>query len=566
MLGFALASLLLTLGFGYLIYKQQHDMLYQSSREGASSLAHALSISGTSWVLANDLVGLQEVVQGFTRTVDLQRAYFLSERGEVLASTNPQEIGYFVKDKVSLDMLRSSARDQIVLIDQSHLVVVAHPVLSGGRLLGWVRVEMTRDSIRANLAALTWAWGAFIAIAVLVVSGVAMMLASGLTQGLNHLMGVATEVERGREELRSDIGRDDEIGVLARHLNRMLDAIEHQKGLRGMAENALQESHDDLQLLLDSMAEGAYGVDVQGCCTFVNRSFLHLLGYQSANEVLGRHIHDLIHHTRADGSPYPDAECKMYLAFRNRQLVNIDDEVFWRKDGSSFPVSYSSFPIVKHGEVTGAIATFADISERKKTEEKIRNLAFYDTLTKLPNRYLLHDRLGQAMFASHRSGRYGALMFIDLDNFKPLNDRHGHDAGDRLLAEAARRLSLCVRESDTVARFGGDEFVVILSELSKDRSDSYAQAEAVAEKIRVQLAEPYTLSVNHQDEMPPVNVEHRCTSSIGVVLFSRYIYHQDEILKWADIAMYQAKESGRNQVRFIDAEAHGMPPSPHEKI
>ena len=189
------------------------------------------------------------------------------------------------------------------------------------------------------------------------------------------------------------------------------------------------------------------------------------------------------------------------------------------------------------------------IIERHRSEEMIRNLAFFDTLTALPNRRLLADRLNLAMALSKRSGRYGALMFLDLDDFKPLNDTHGHAVGDLLLIQVAQRLSICVREIDTVGRFGGDEFVVMLSELDTDRAESIDQARRVAEKIRLALSEPYVLALNHPGA-PDERVEHRCSASIGVVLFYNHEASLDEIVKWADMAMYRAKEAGRNCVFF----------------
>jgi diguanylate cyclase (GGDEF)-like protein/PAS domain S-box-containing protein len=204
------------------------------------------------------------------------------------------------------------------------------------------------------------------------------------------------------------------------------------------------------------------------------------------------------------------------------------------------------------GELQGGIGTVQDITERKQMEEQVRQLAFYDALTRLPNRHLLNDRLSQTITASKRSGCYGALMFLDLDNFKPLNDTHGHIVGDLLLAEVAQRITNCVRELDTVARFGGDEFVVILNELETDRAESSAEALVVAEKIRAALSEPYLLNVR-QDEKAVITVRHQCGASIGVIVFSGHQGNQDDILKWADTAMYQAKVAGRNLIRFYDS-------------
>ncbi len=205
------------------------------------------------------------------------------------------------------------------------------------------------------------------------------------------------------------------------------------------------------------------------------------------------------------------------------------------------------------GKASYVVVVSRDITERKIAEEKIQNLAFHDALTGLPNRRLLSDRLIQTMAASKRGGHFAALMFIDLDNFKPLNDEHGHAAGDLLLQEVASRITGCVREVDTVSRFGGDEFVVLLSELDEDHAKSALEAGIVAEKIRVALSEPYVLSMRQQGRIE-TTVTHRCTSSIGVVLFIDHEISADDVLRRADLAMYRAKDSGRNAIRFFDSD------------
>ncbi|MBI4809680.1 MAG: sensor domain-containing diguanylate cyclase [Nitrosomonadales bacterium] len=320
---------------------------------------------------------------------------------------------------------------------------------------------------------------------------------------------------------------------------------------RKQAEFDLRESHEKLDLLLNSMAEGAYGVDTDGMCTFVNKSFMQILGFESTKEIIGKHIHGLIHHSHADGRPYPATECRMYAAYQRHQDIHVSDEVFWRKDGTSIPVEYWSKPILRDDVVVGAIATFLDITERKKQEALVRELAFHDPLTQLPNRRLLDDRLNQSLAASKRSERYGAVMYIDLDNFKPLNDSHGHAVGDLLLVEVARRLTSCLRAVDTVARIGGDEFVVLVSELSKEKTEATGLAMAISEKIRVALAAPYLLNPEAEDRKE-TQIEHHCTSSIGVSLFINRDANHNEILKQSDAAMYQAKEAGRNRVRFYE--------------
>ena len=222
-----------------------------------------------------------------------------------------------------------------------------------------------------------------------------------------------------------------------------------------------------------------------------------------------------------------------------------------RKNGEEFPCWLTISTVVDaNDEVTHYVGAFSDITSYKQAEEKIHNLAFYDSLTGLPNRRLLIDRIALANASSVRNKNYGALMFLDLDNFKILNDTRGHELGDHLLVEVARRLQACVREKDTVARLGGDEFVIMLDDLDEESRQAIAQAETVAEKLLGSLAEPYQLLATAQGA--PISIEHRCTGSIGITLFHFHEDSVDEMLKRADAAMYQAKAAGRNTIRFFD--------------
>lgn len=214
-----------------------------------------------------------------------------------------------------------------------------------------------------------------------------------------------------------------------------------------------------------------------------------------------------------------------------------------RKNGEVYP-KWLTISSVKDedGTVTHYVGTHFDISERKQAEEKIRELAYFDQLTELPNRTLLLDRLKQVMAASDRGGSYGALLFIDLDNFKTLNDTLGHGVGDKLLKQVAQRLTQCVREVDTVARLGGDEFVVILANLGANEKNAAIITETVAEKILAVLNQSYRLG----------DVAHHSTASIGAALFKGSSISTDDLMKQADLTMYKAKEAGRNTVRFFD--------------
>lgn len=198
-----------------------------------------------------------------------------------------------------------------------------------------------------------------------------------------------------------------------------------------------------------------------------------------------------------------------------------------------------------------------DIQDRVEMESQIRSLAYHDSLTQLPNRVLMRDRLKQALASHKRLPRYGALMFLDLDHFKPVNDAHGHIAGDLVLIEVAQRLMRCVRETDTVARFGGDEFVVMLADLHEDRPTSLAQARNVADKVLRSLSEPYYLNLPQEDGSVR-HVMHECGASIGLLLFHSEAGSEDRLLQRADSAMYRAKEAGRQTIVLAEPQPGDM--------
>ncbi len=322
-----------------------------------------------------------------------------------------------------------------------------------------------------------------------------------------------------------------------------------------LARNAVlqQNNHRELSIAAATFEsqEGVMITDTNKVIIKINHSFTEITGYTS-EEAVGK-------------TPAMLASGRQDEEFYRRMWETIKHEKSWRgeiwnkrKNGEIYPEQLTITSIFDvDGQLVNYVGIFSDITQRKSTEEEIHNLAFYDPLTKLPNRRLLNERLGHAMAASKRDGYYGALMFLDMDNFKQLNDTLGHAMGDLLLMEVARRITSCVREVDTVARFGGDEFVVMLSELDVDKTESTAQADIVAEKIRSILVDPYVLTIKHEG-CPTATVEHRCSSSIGVVLFVGHSASTEEIFKWADIAMYQAKSDGRNLIRFFDPQSSNI--------
>ena len=431
---------------------------------------------------------------------------------------------------------------------------------------------------------------------------------------------------------------------------------------RMTAELARQDNEELLHLLMSATAEGIYGVDINGLCIFINPAGLKMLGYEREDEILGKSIHEMIHHSHTDGSPYPKDQCAVKLATARGASDHSENDMHWRKDGSGFPVEYWSHPIYKTGKIVGAVVTFIDITERMKTLEKlkyqaqvidqvrdsivatdlkgnvtswnkgaerlfgyteefmlgrnialiypkdelsvltaliaklqdhgthetearmlrkdgtdfhanlslsmlydennmpigmagylvditerklsektIKHQAYHDKLTGLPNRWLLQDRIAQSIAISSRDNRCGALMFLDLDRFKKINDTLGHEFGDEVLLVIANRLSALVREGDTLARLGGDEFVMLLTTLH-----GVSEASDVAKRILHEIKQP--IQVRGRDV--------HLGGSIGIAGYPDHGKDSDTLLKHADFAMYHAKEKGGDNYQFYTAEIH----------
>ncbi|WP_051321310.1 EAL domain-containing protein [Chrysiogenes arsenatis] len=282
--------------------------------------------------------------------------------------------------------------------------------------------------------------------------------------------------------------------------------------------------------------EGMVVTDANGVILRVNNAFTTLTGYP-ADEVIG-HTPALLQSGIHDKAFYRQMWCM--LAEEKGWHGEIWNK---RKDGEVYPEWLTISAVMdEQGEVTNYVGAFTDITQRKAAEEQIHQLAFFDPLTGLPNRRLLMRELEHAIATSSRKKHYNALLFMDLDKFKNLNDTKGHDVGDMLLCEVAKRLKKCVRKGDTVARLGGDEFVVLSEGLSEDIERAAKQGEVVAEKLRRAVNKPYNLN----------GFEYVSSPSIGICLFRGDSDSVDDVLKRADVAMYQAKASGRNAVRFFD--------------
>jgi diguanylate cyclase (GGDEF)-like protein/PAS domain S-box-containing protein len=299
----------------------------------------------------------------------------------------------------------------------------------------------------------------------------------------------------------------------------------------------LEDERARLRALLETIPDLIWLKDTAGVYGFCNPMFERFFGAREA-EIMGKTDYHFVDKELADFFRAHDQKA----IDAGKPSIN-EEWVTFADDGHRALLETTKVPLRDaNGVVVGVLGVSRDITERKNAEEQIRNLAFFDPLTQLPNRRLLLDRMQQALASSARSGREGALLFIDVDHFKTLNDTLGHDKGDVLLQEVARRIAACIREGDTVARLGGDEFVVMLEDLSAQRSDAAMQAEVVGEKILLSLRQAYDLC----------GQDYRCSASIGITLFDAPQSGIEDLMKRADLAMYQAKAAGRNAWRFFD--------------
>jgi len=315
---------------------------------------------------------------------------------------------------------------------------------------------------------------------------------------------------------------------------------------RKRAEDALQEHRAFSQLIAENIGDFVAILDRNGRRLYNSPSYRRFFG--GVRDLRGTDSFAEIH---------PDDRERVKRVFAETVRSGVGVQTDYRLligDGSVRDLEARG-SVIKDtdGRVVRVVVVSHDVSERKRLEAQVLQMAFHDELTGLPNRRLLDDRLSQGMAACARSGGHGAVMYLDLDGFKAINDGYGHAAGDFLLMEVAQRLRNCVREIDTVARVGGDEFVVLISELDVDPAASLAQALLIAEKMHSALAVPYTLASRHEGQT--LAVEQRCTASIGVALFAGHQISPDEALVRADAAMYQAKAAGQNVIRVYSLPA-----------
>ncbi len=364
-----------------------------------------------------------------------------------------------------------------------------------------------------------------------------ILITRRLLKPMHTLLQTTDALSSGDLTKRIDIVRNDEIGQISESFNKVADEMQFMvNNLEATVKERTEElqkaistsdeNKNQLQLILDSAAEAIYGVDMYGNCTFCNISCIKMLGYNNQSELLGKNMHWQIHHTRRDGNPLPSEECKINKAFKQGQGTHVDDEVFWRADGSNFPVEYYSYPQEKNGDIIGAVITFMDVSERKQKEAEIQYLNCYDTLTGLHNRRYFEDNRAKIDTPDNLPL---SVIFADINGLKMTNDIFGHSAGDELIKKSSEILQQVCRQNDVVARVGGDEFIILLPNTTGEN------AERILSRIKSEFTTGCVQAI-------------KCSISLGLDTKQSPDQSLDEIMANAENAMYKEKTMNRKSI------------------
>lgn len=357
-----------------------------------------------------------------------------------------------------------------------------------------------------------------------------------------------SEVKHGSEYVKIETIGSAEIAGLSNQFNILLKVIQtHNQDLEEKIKERtilLKENEDKLNTILNSVEGYIYIKNKEYKYTYVNKHVCELFN-MTYDEIIGKDDSAFLNKESVNAIVLNDKK-----VFEKNETIKEEETRIGLNNEKKVFLSVKSPLVKKDGSVYALCGISTDITQRKSIEERNHYLAFYDVLTDLPNRRLFYDRLKQAMAAGKRSNMYGAVMFLDIDNFKPLNDTYGHDIGDLLLMEVASRMRKQIREIDTVARFGGDEFIVLLGSLDLDKESSAENAMRIAQKISTEIAKVYKLNVSETDVKKII--EYNCSASIGVALFKGESICKEALLIQADKRMYLAKKLGKNQISYFD--------------
>ncbi|MCB1800635.1 MAG: EAL domain-containing protein [Gammaproteobacteria bacterium] len=670
-LGIALVHAILMTIFVFDLVHRQRDFLVEESGKQAIALAEALAANGTSWILANDFIGMEEVINSQRHYPGLRYAMFTDLNGQVLAYTDRSQVGRYLDDPVSRRLLRPALPAQpLTLIDDQDLVDVAHPVVIQGKSIGWARVGVSRAGIAGNLQLVTFNGLVYTALAIIVGILFAWLMARSMTSDIRRLVSFADAIRAGERKIQFALDRRDELGDLSRDINRMLETLVDRENELISVHARVERNERRLHYALEGSSDGLWDWDLRTGEVYLSPRWKGMLGYRddelpsafstwqqllhpddapAAEASLKKYLadredtfevlHRMRHHNGAwhwilsrgkalrdeHGKPFrmvgthvdvtDQKELEQSLVReRKRALVTLrsigDGVITTLADGSvdylnpvaeeltgwsldeargrpidavfpiidettrqprdnpvercmhaarviamdsdtllinrhdrEIPIEDSAAPIRNEdNQVVGAVLVFHDATTSRQMQRQIEHQALHDDLTGLWSRRAFDNKLAEVTEAAMRGKGRHILVYIDLDQFKVVNDTVGHLAGDELLKQVATYLQTGIRDADMLARLGGDEFGLLLIGCDLEHGMR------VAENLRNRLEE-FRFTWNEQS--------FQISASFGVAVIDADL-HDPKALSLADLACYGAKEQGRNRIHVYHPDDHDL--------
>jgi len=538
-LGIALLHALLMSIFVVDLVNRQHDFLMEESLGYTNGTAKTLAANSVPWVLSNDLAGLEEIIQAQAKQPNFEFAMITDAHGKILAYHHKaQASGSLVGQRIEIDTLNAALNlptETAIFKDNNQHIDLAVPIKVKGTLIGWARIDMSRKQINDSITFITIEGVLYTLFAISIGTFFAWRMGGNLTQGIYKLINATQRVAAGERQVDVSLNRQDELQTLSDNFQTMLNSLNRK-------ESELSSEKERLQITLKSIGDGVITTDKNGLITYLNPVAERLTGWGNA-AAQNIHIEKVfcIYHE----SSMEPAENPALKSIKHRKIFGLANHtVLLNRSGEKISIEDSGAPIVDvTGQVLGSVLVFHDATEARSLKKRLTWQAMHDSLTRLKNRQAFENALDELIEKNaQNSNLQHTLIYIDLDQFKIVNDTVGHSAGDELLKQVANIIHEQVRNTDLLARIGGDEFAILLENCPIE------SAEQVAEKIRSAV---YKHRFLWEDRVFDIG------TSIGIAKLQGSI-NKAEAMSQADVACYIAKQNGRNRVHTFKTDDQSL--------
>lgn len=504
----------------------------------SKTLAHTLAVNAPSWLLSRDVNALNELLVGMNSVENLKLAMFTDLNGKVLASTSPELFNITLTDQISQHLMKSTLADTSVhefqMIHDGLLDSIAEITISG-KTVGFARILIDSAPVQHELQEITRQGFFYVMLAIMMGALLAWLAVRNATQRLEMLSLAADSISEGKLDIElPELEGRDEVARLTRDFQQMSSALRQHNEERNKAQAELYAAKERATVTLQSIGDAVITTDIHGHVEFLNTIAEILTGWET-HEAKGVPLHEVFH--IINEITREPVENPVQKALRENTVVALANHtVLIRRDGKEVHIEDSAAPIrYPNGNILGVVLVFHDVGEKRKLANQISYQATHDALTGLYNRSEFEKRLNDLLNNAAETGSKHAMLYVDLDQFKIVNDTCGHSAGDELLRQLTAHIQLNMRETDTFARLGGDEFGILLANCRID------QAARIANEL---LNEIGTFHFNWSDKSFSVG------ASIGLVTIDEHSGNITNILSAADTACYAAKDKGRNRVQI----------------